>query len=129
MDYLKMAESKAAAPTTFPSSNWCPKEQDRKAKGAIQSRRAYLLKAIVVTFPLVNLVAVPVYIATRLVIKNRATRTTGCLAAFTVYVLLTVGFFDPSAYLLPGTIELFILVALVMLADFGLQVRALDVTG
>ncbi|MHA2378063.1 MAG: hypothetical protein ACXADO_05560 [Candidatus Thorarchaeota archaeon] len=75
---------------------------------------------------MVNLVAVPIYIVARLAIKNRATRTTGCLAAFTVYVVITMGFFVPSAYLLPGTIELFTLVALVMLADIGLQVRTLD---
>ncbi|MFX0045993.1 MAG: hypothetical protein ACFE8Z_09105 [Candidatus Hermodarchaeota archaeon] len=86
------------------------------------------MKAIVVTFPLVNLVAVPIYVATRFVIKNRATRTTGCLAAFAVYILLTVGFFAPEAHLLPGTIELLILIALVMLADIGLQVHALDET-
>jgi len=86
------------------------------------------LKAIAVTLPLVNLVAVPIYVATRFVIKNRATRTTGCLAAFVVYVLLTVGFFDPSAYLLPGTTELLILIGLVMLADIGLQVHSLDRT-
>jgi len=77
---------------------------------------------------MVNLVAVPVYIVARLAIKNRATRTTGCLAAFTVYVLMTIGFFEPSGYLLPGTIELCILIALMMLADIGLQVRALDET-
>ena len=86
------------------------------------------MKAIAVTFPLVNLVAVPIYIVARLAINNRATRTTGCLAAFAVYVLLTTGLFVPGAYLLPGTIELFILIALVMLADIGLQVYALDET-
>ncbi len=84
------------------------------------------MKAIVVTFPLVNLVAVPVCIAARLAIKNHATCTTGCLAAFAVYVLMTVGFLDPSTYLLSGTMELFILIALTMLADTGLQVHALD---
>jgi hypothetical protein len=77
---------------------------------------------------MVNLVVVPIYIVTRLAIKNRATHTTGCLAAFAIYLLLTVGFFDPDAYLLPGTVELFILIALVMLADIGSQVRTLDRT-
>lgn len=106
----------------------CPKGQDRKAKEAKQSWRVNLLKAIVVALPVVSLVAVPIYIVVRLAIKNRATHTTGCLAAFSVYVLLTTGLFVPGAYLLPGTIELFILIALVMLADIGLQVRALDET-
>jgi hypothetical protein len=56
------------------------------------------LNSIAATFPMVNLVIVPVYIITRLAIRNRATRTIGCLAAFAVYVLLTLGFLDPSAY-------------------------------
>ncbi|MFW9889603.1 MAG: hypothetical protein ACFFER_15550 [Candidatus Thorarchaeota archaeon] len=76
--------------------------------------------------PLDILLTVPIYIAVRFLPDNKRRRIKGCIVAFLIWLFVSMGIFNPRITVIsPGTIELFIIILLMMLADIGMQFRSL----
>ncbi|MHA2141206.1 MAG: hypothetical protein ACXADC_01955 [Candidatus Thorarchaeota archaeon] len=75
--------------------------------------------------PLEVLFTVPIYIVVRFLPANKGKRMKGCVMAFLIWLFVTMGFLPFATIALPGTIELFSIILLIMLTDIGMQYRAL----
>jgi hypothetical protein len=87
------------------------------------------LTIISVATPLEVLITVPIYLAARVLPDEKRRRLQGCFVAFLIWLGVTMGTLIPAFafghFPLQGTIELFMMIFLIMIADIGYQFRTI----